>query len=179
MSGNYGGDMLPVERFLWTLTIVEREGRHLHYSWLTLFDRQVPISAAWVESLETFPEDAIRLEAFVSRFSRMQDTVADKLIPRWLQSLAEPLGSHIENLNRAERLGVLASTEQWLAARKLRNQLVHEYMQDASAFAEALVVARHYTLMLLETYNCLHRFAEQRMELGERLPPVLALPQTL
>lgn len=149
----------------------------MRYSWKTLFDREQELDADWVSSLENHPYEAILLEAFVSRYSRMQDTIADKLIPRWLQSLAEPLGSQIENLNRAERLGVLKSTEAWLGARMLRNLLVHEYMQDAQAFAESLVAARESSLMLFETYNLIRHYAVQRMALEAPLPPLLELPE--
>jgi len=99
---------LPVERFLQTLEIVAREGKHLTYSWNSLFSQM--IDAEWVHNLEQDPACAERLEAFVSRFGRMQDTMADKLLPRWLLALAEVPGSQIETLNRAERLGVLTST---------------------------------------------------------------------
>lgn len=168
--------LLPIDRFLWTLEIVRREGHHLRYSWSSLFESGVTLDAHWVASLDQRPEEAVRLEAFVSRYSRMQDTIADKLIPRWLQSLAEHTGSQIENLNRAERLSVLESTESWLAARKLRNQLVHEYMQDPEAFAEALSAARKASLMLMATYNRIRSYAEQRMALEAELPDSLVMP---
>ncbi|MBB3332430.1 hypothetical protein BDK63_003324, partial [Halomonas campaniensis] len=100
--------LLPIDRFLWTLEIVRREGRHLSYSWRSLFESGTSLDSDWVASLDQCPEEAVRLEAFVSRYSRMQDTIADKLIPRWLQSLAERTGSQIENLNRAERLRCLS-----------------------------------------------------------------------
>lgn len=167
---------LPVERFLQTLAIVAREGKHLSYSWNSLFSQT--IGAEWVRNLEQDPGCAERLEAFVSRFGRMQDTMADKLLPRWLLALAEVPGSQIETLNRAERLGVLSSTERWLEARNLRNRLVHEYITDPAIFAEDLVLAREYSLMLLDTFNRLRRYAMTRMELGnENLPEELALPQ--
>ncbi|MCA1769173.1 MAG: hypothetical protein LC652_04205 [Halomonas sp.] len=168
--------LLPIDRFLWSLDIVEREGRHLRYSWHSLFGNGRDPGADWVSSLDRHPEEAIRLEAFVSRYSRMQDTIADKLIPRWLQSLAERTGSQIENLNRAERLGVLESTESWLAARKLRNQLVHEYMQDPEAFSDALQSAKAFSLMLMATYNQIRDYTEQRMPLEAKLPESLSLP---
>lgn len=133
---------LPVGRFLQTLEIVAREGKHLSYSWHSLFSQT--IDAEWVRNLEHAPEIAERLEAFVSRFGRMQDTVADKLLPRWLLALAEKPGSQIETLNRAERLGILTSTERWLEARNLRNRLVHEYeyMTDPERFAEDMNLAK-------------------------------------
>jgi hypothetical protein len=132
-----------------------------------------------VEDLERQPELAERLEAFVSRFGRMQDTMADKLLPRWLSALAETPGSHIEVLNRTERLGVLESVEHWLEARKPRNRLVHEYMEDAAVFAEDLQLAKGYCILLMETYNRLIDYAMSRMGLGTgELPAKLDLPVT-
>jgi len=154
--------LLPVERFRQTLEIVRRESNHLAFSHARLF--QAPIGADWVAALDRNPELAERLEAFISRFGRMQDTIADKLLPRWLLAIAETPGSQIEVLNRAERLGVIENTEQWLQARKLRNRLIHEYMESPSAFAADLNLAREYTAMLMETYHRLCTFAAKRMQ---------------
>lgn len=165
-------EMLPIRRFLQTMDVVRREGEHLGYSRGRVFSQ--PVDAQWVRELEAAPEMAERLEAFVSRFGRMQDTIADKLLPRWLQALAESTGSQIENLNRAERLGVIESVERWLEARKLRNRLVHEYMENPNSFAEDLMLAHEYTDLLIDTFNRLRVFASNRMSLAEGdLPPVL------
>lgn len=170
MSAN---NSLPVDRFLWTLDIVAREGVHLSYSWGRLFSQ--PIDAAWVRGLEGRPELAECLEAFVSRFGRMQDTIADKLLPRWLIALAETPGSQIETLNRAEKLGVMEDVERWLEARKLRNRLVHEYLESPEIFAEDLALAKEYSHLLLDSYNRLREFAVNRMGINEtRLPKQLA-----
>ena len=162
------------ERLLGTLLIVYREGRHLQMSQQRLFSRI--ITAQWISALENDVEAAEQLEAFASRFGRMQDTVADKLLPRWLVALEERPGSQIETLNRAEQLGVLESTELWLEARKLRNRLIHEYMTDPTGFAEDLNLANHYTTMLLATYQRMR--ADIAIRLGvssERLPAELSL----
>lgn len=166
---------LPIDRFQSTLEIVAREGQHLRYSWNRLFTQ--PIDSDWVKELEGKPEIAERLEAFISRFGRMQDTIADKLLPRWLRAMAEIPGSQIETLNRAERLGVVDSVEQWLEARQLRNRLVHEYMEDEAAFTDDLLLAKKYTIMLLETYNRIREFSTTRMNLTESsLPRQLSSP---
>jgi len=167
---------LPIARFLHTLEIVAKEGKHLSYSWNGLFNQGIDIE--WVDSLEKNPGCAKQLEAFVSRFGRMQDTMADKLFPRWLLALAEVPGSQIETLNRAERLGVLSSTERWLEVRNLRNRLVHEYMTDPVKFVEDLVLAKEYSLMLIETFNHLRQYAMTRMghkkeNLPKELTPML------
>lgn len=146
-------ELLPVDRFRWTLDIVQKESVQLKYSWHQLFVERDAANADWITALDQRPDEAVELEAFVSRFSRMQDNMADKLIPRWLACLAERVGSQIENLNKAERLGVVESTEHWLIARKLRNQLVHEYMNDPEAFAAVLAEVKQLTQMLLDTFD--------------------------
>lgn len=162
----------PLERFLYTLGIVQREGRQLLWSRTRLFGAR--IDEGWVLALEEQPDDAETLEAFVSRYGRMQDTIADKLLPRWLTALAERPGSQIETLNRAERLGVIDDTTVWLEARQLRNRLVHEYMTDAAEFAADLNMAHEYSLLLVETYNRL------RLDVVTRLGIQMAsLPQAL
>ena len=163
-------------RFIDTLAIVAKEAQHLSYSWHRLFTQTIDLN--WVGNLEHTPELAEQLEAFISRFGRMQDTMADKLFPRWLQALAETPGSQIETLNRAERLGVLLSTEQWLAMRGLRNRLVHEYMTDAGKFMEDLNLAREYSAVLITTYNNIRQDAIKRMGLDAAVLPaeLLDLP---
>ena len=157
--------LLPLDRFRWMLDIVARESEQLSYSWNQLFKVRNAASREWVETLVCRPEEAVELEAFVSRFARMQDNLADKLIPRWLECLAERVGSQIENLNKAERLGVIDSTEQWLVARKLRNMLVHEYMIDPETFAGALAEAKNLALMLIETHKRIDQYAQDHMDL--------------
>lgn len=166
---------LPVARFLHTLEIVAKEGRHLTYSWNGLFSQIIDVE--WIDNLEQNAGCAEQMEAFVSRFGRMQDTMADKLFPRWLLALAETPGSQIETLNRAERLGVLTSTERWLEMRNLRNRLVHEYMTDPAKFAQDLMLAKEYSLILIETFNRLRQDATTRMgHKKESLPEELTLP---
>jgi len=155
-------DNLPTQRFLQTLHIVSKEGQHLIYSYgrLDSYD----IDAGWVVGLENNPQQAEQLEAFISRFGRMQDTIADRLLPRWLIVLAEKPGSQIEVLQRAEKLEILSDTESWLQARKLRNRLVHEYMEDADQFAEDLLLAKQYCALLIDCFNRVCEFAAMRMD---------------
>lgn len=175
---NAAAGLLPVERFVKTLHIVWREGGHLSYSWHRVFSAS--IDAAWVTALASEPEEAERMDAFVSRFGRMQDTIADKLLPRWLQALAERPGSQIDTLNRAEQLEVITSVSVWLAARTLRNRLVHEYMESPQEFAEGLNLASRYSLTLIDAYNRVRNYALHKMKLPETtLPALLKLPTPL
>lgn len=149
------------ERFLSLLETVRREGELLLKTDARLF--KANLDAAWVERLEKEENLAERLDAFVSRFGRMQDTLGDKLIPSLLRSLAEKPGSALDNLNRAEKLGLLTSVVEWLDARNLRNRLVHEYMADAEEFAMALNQAHAVVALLVATHNAINLFAHSRI----------------
>lgn len=149
------------KRFLSLLEIVRREG-----AWLLKTDSRLfktNLDAAWVERLEDYEDLAERLDAFVSRFGRMQDTLGDKLLPSLLRSLAEKPGSALDNLNRAEKLGILTSVVEWLDVRNLRNKLIHEYMDNAEEFALALNSAHLAVQVLVSAYNALNLFVRSRI----------------
>jgi hypothetical protein len=97
-----------------------------------------PFTLEMARKIEADPMLAERLDAFASRFSRLQDTVGDKLLPALLLALAERPGAAIDNLDRAEKLGLLSSADIWLEMRRLRNQMVHEYIEDLNLLASAL-----------------------------------------
>ena len=48
----------------------------------------------------------------MARFGRLQDTVGDKFLPTLLSALAETPGAAIDNLDKAEKLGLMASAGQ-------------------------------------------------------------------
>ena len=77
------------------------------------------------------------------RFGRLQDTVGDKFLPALLAALDETPGSAINNLDGAERLGWVDSADTWMAMRRLRNQVIHEYVEDPALLTSALETAHH------------------------------------
>ena len=94
---------------------------------------------------------AERLDAFVSRFGRLQDTVGDKLLPALLISMAEKPGPAIDNLDRAEKLGYIDSADAWMEMRRLRNQMVHEYIEDLAILASALRTGHAFVPSLVKS----------------------------
>lgn len=137
--------------FISLLEIVRREGDLLRKTDARLFKE--PLDSAWADRLLTDEDLAERLGAFVSRFGRMQDTIGDKLVPSLLRLLTEKPGSVLDNLNRAEKLGFLASVIEWLDVRNLRNKLVHEYVTDPMEFVMALNQSHTGVTLLVATYN--------------------------
>jgi hypothetical protein len=70
-----------------------------------------------------------------------------------LTYLAEPTRAVLENLAFAEKLGWIASVNDWLLARKLRNQLIHDYEDDATSLVDALYEAHLLVPMLVQMAN--------------------------
>ena len=133
---------------LLALELARKEAAQVQYSHSTLFALQIDLQ--WVEGLGQHPELAEKVEAFVSRFGRLQDHLGEKLIPRYAQLVGEQHKTQIDVLSFAERSGILVSADDFLAARKLRNALVHEYMQDAQSFLEGLQLAQSASQMLFD-----------------------------
>lgn len=113
-----------------------KECTHLLETDHRLFGNLFTIEEA--RKIETDPILAERLDAFVSRFGRLQDTVGDKLLPVLLSALAEKPGPAIDNLDRAEKFGFIESADVWIEMRRLRNQMVHEYIEDLAVLSSAL-----------------------------------------
>ena len=141
--------------------VVDKEAHYLQETDARLFSEELN-----EETLKRIAEDALlaeRLDAFVSRFGRLQDTVGDKFLPAMLDAMAEQKGAAIENLDRAEKLGWLDSADTWLEIRKLRNQMVHEYIEDLAILSSALNAGHRFVPVLVQAANRLSQQARQRI----------------
>lgn len=136
-----------VARLEFLARVAEKECRHLLDTDQRLFGDLFTQEVA--QRIETDPILAERLDAFVSRFGRLQDTVGDKLLPALLNALAETLGPAIDNLDKAEKFGFIDSVDEWMEMRKLRNQMVHEYIEDLTVLVSALRAGHAYVPMLV------------------------------
>lgn len=140
--------------------VAQRESQHLEVTDKRIF--HAPFTLARAETLATDVAFAEQVDAFVSRYGRLQDTVANKLLPTLLDALGEPIGAVVDNLDRAERLGWLTAVDDWLTARQLRNQMVHEYIEDLTVLSDALQAAHGYVPLLTDAARALQAEIEQR-----------------
>jgi hypothetical protein len=133
--------------------LVNKELAHLQVTDARLF--AAPFTEQRARQLDQDIDLAERVEAFVSRFGRLQDTLGDKLLPAYLAAHGERMATFVENLDRAERLGLIKDAQAWLDMRRLRNQMVHEYVEDPLVLASAL--------------NAAHTFVPEFAAVAERL----------
>jgi hypothetical protein len=107
-----------------------------------------PVTAERLTTLDTDEDLSERVDAFAARFGRLQDALSDKLLPAYFALAGEPPRPVVEMLDRAERLALIASADAFLAARKLRNRVVHEYVEDRKELATNLVAAHAFVPQL-------------------------------
>lgn len=137
------------ERLNFLVRVVSKEIKHLDYADSQAFGASLTLER--VEKLEQDPALALTLEAFTSRFCRLQDTLGDKLLPALLNALGEPANALLINLNKAEKYGWLDSAEEWISLRQLRNKMIHEYIEEAVILHSALTTA-HQKVEVLKVF---------------------------
>jgi hypothetical protein len=141
-----------------SLKVAKKEATHLAYTQNTLFAQQIDL--AWISDLEFDEEKSEKIDAFVSRFGRLQDFLGEKLIPVFANLLSETPKSMLDVLSFAEKMEWLEDAEAFISARKLRNLLVHEYMEDPTIFLDALFSAHKASKLLLTLVSNLENQAK-------------------
>ena len=135
------------------LEITEKEVFYFQQSKIRVIHLNIDIE--WIEALDQNPEHSELLDAFVARFSRLQGTIGKKLLPAILKLNLEPVGSQLDNLFRAEKLGWIDSADYWIELRGLRDSLFHEYMTSTEKLLFALKKVIQLGDMLIKTRNLL------------------------
>lgn len=157
---------------LHALDLAIKERSYLAYSASSL--AKYTLDSHFITLTQAQPELAEKIDAFVSRFGRLQDHVGDKLLPAFALLLGEkPPSSMLDLLNLAEKRGWVPDVSKFIQARKLRNLLVHEYMHDETLFLEAMGDALAATTMLYQIVDQIDRLS---LNLG--LHPLAPTPRT-
>lgn len=146
-------------QFLTRVVVKERD--HLLITDQRLFQSSFDLNR--LNEMDTDVDLSERVDAFVGRFSRLQDTVGDKLLPHLLIVLGEKDESVIDNLDRAEKLGFLDSSDEWMSIRNLRNQMIHEYIEDPLILLSALQSGHNYVPTLVQVANNILSEVERRL----------------
>ena len=103
------------------------------------------------------------IDQMIFRFSKLQDTMGDKIFPSILELNGEKVKvmTFIDRLNRLEELELLYKDE-WMGLRKDRNEIAHEYSfnQDEVVNNINLVYIKSNDLIII--YNQIIQFIEKK-----------------
>lgn len=112
------------------------------------------------------PEVAQTIDSFIFRFSKMQDSMGEKLFPLILETLGEETRNKpfIDILNRLERLEFIPSADEWKKLRNLRNSLTDTYPWEKEILLEEIKQAFKYSDEMVKIY----------LQIKEKLNPYLS-----
>lgn len=143
---------------LFALDLAQREAVQLQFTHKRLFIKKPTLE--WVKNLSNNLEEAERLDAFVGRFSRLQDHLGEKLLPRFATLIGATPRSMLDALNTAERMNWIGNAQQFFVARKLRSLMVHEYMIDPNLFLDSILAADETCTLLYDTVMRVQAWAD-------------------
>ena len=104
-------------------------------------------------------EEMESLEALTSRFSRLSDIIIQKVF-RAIDILdLDDEGTVRDRINRAEKKGIIKSSDDFIDIRILRNEIAHEYKSETiySIFSKVLKLSP----VLLESVNTIMVYTEK------------------
>ncbi len=133
------------------LIILDKEDVLLQGVFKRLFNQE-QLDLYWLQSILNSPDGIDKLESFVSKFCRMQDTFTDKLTPLFLTISGEVTSTAINNLNKLEQLDIIKNANDWIDMRLLRNKLIHEYVDDTQELLKHLLLAKQLCVKLHNSF---------------------------
>lgn len=140
------------------LQVCEIHAERLRWA-ITTLSALMPLTPEKLQQLSAI--DLAVFDQFIVRFSKLQDAMGAKLLPGVLALTQEQgsLDTFIDKLNRLEKIGALASVDQWLILREMRNQFAHDYPEDPEIQAGLLNKAFLLADTLLQSLEAIKLFA--------------------
>jgi len=120
---------------------IAREIAHLEAVRARLVPDQNTVNADWVARHADESIFIDRLNSFGMQLGRTGESVTKKLLPRLLEYAGEPVGSVIDNLYTAHKVGWIDDPAAWSDLNRVRHTLIHEYLEDAAFMASQIQTA--------------------------------------
>lgn len=146
---------------------IDRELAHLKAVRARLLEDGGEVTADWVRRNADDPAFIDRLNSFGMQVGRTAESVTKKLLPRLLEYAGESVGSVIDNLNTAHKVGWIEDPAAWTELNRVRNTLVHEYLEDPEFMAAQIATAAPLVDVLADDFRRLRSWAGRHMDLNE------------
>ena len=104
------------------------------------------------------------IDQFLFRFSKLQDSVGEKLFRTILLYLEEKIEnkSFLDILNRLEKLELLEDANVWRELREDRNNLAHNYDDDPEETSEVINKLYYKKEILINIYEHIKQFYKNK-----------------
>lgn len=123
----------------------------------------IPFSVDSYNALDELEMSVI--DQMIFRFSKLQDTMGDKLFPSILELNGENIKpmSFIDRLNRLEELELLYKDD-WMALRKDRNEIAHEYSFNQEEVVDSINLIFNRIDDLLNIYDTIFNYTYEKFD---------------
>jgi len=105
------------------------------------------------------------IDQFLFRFSKLQDSMGEKLFGTMLFLLGEDFSKKpfIDLLNRLEKLELLDKQE-WMDLRKARNDVAHEYSFNIDELVDSLNNILAVKDKMILVYDAFYKYSQEKFE---------------
>lgn len=107
------------------------------------------------------------IDQMIFRFSKLQDSMGEKIFPAILLLNGEDIKSKtfIDRLNRLEELNLL-NKEEWMQLRKDRNEIAHEYSFNQDEVVDSINMVYELVSKIIIIYDKLYSYSIKKFDLG-------------
>ena len=112
-------------------------------------------------------DDLSYLDQLIFRFSKLLDSMGNRLFPAILENLEEDIEGKpfIDLLTKMEKLNLIENHRLWLKLRETRNLVTYEYPFFAPEIIEGLNLLVEQANVLEKIWNNLRQFAIERFDI--------------
>ena len=104
------------------------------------------------------PQELAILDAYLKRFSAIQDFLGAKILPMLFESAGIPSQSMSETLYHAVKEGIIDSLENWVELRDVRNDLEHDYPDEITETLKELKFCIDHCVQIIRYCEHSQRF---------------------
>lgn len=105
------------------------------------------------------PEELESFESFTGRFARLSDILIQKIFRLVDEIDLETQGTVRDRINRAEKKGLINSSDTFVEIRMVRNDIAHEYLPEA--IQEIFVKVLELTPALLDSVERVKAYSQK------------------
>ena len=112
-------------------------------------------------------DDLSYLDQLIFRFSKLQDSMGNRLFPALLENLGEDINEKpfIDLLTKLEKLNLIENHKQWLKLRETRNEVTHEYPFFTPEIIDGLNLLIEQAVILEKIWEKLRQFSSNRFNI--------------
>jgi hypothetical protein len=146
------------------LQICELHFQRMNYA-LSKVNLIFPLNVTSYQNLSF--DDLSYLDQLIFRFSKLQDSMGNRLFPAVLENLGEDIKDKpfIDLLTKLEKLNLLENHKEWLKLRETRNEVTHEYPFFTPEIIEGLNLLSEQAVILERIWKNLEEFAKNRFKI--------------